>query len=129
MRGLYEGASPPYDLDRAMETCEWLLGQPDLGGIWVIQSDGVDVGYLIVTVCISIEFRGTFALLDELYVDEAFRGRGLGNVAVVFAKAWARSRGVQAIRLETAQDNLRAQWLYRKCEFTLDQRHLMTHWL
>jgi ribosomal protein S18 acetylase RimI-like enzyme len=129
MQGLYAHDSLQYDLDRARDTCEWLLANPELGGIWVIQSEGRDAGYLIVTMCVSIEFRGRFALLDELYVDEAFRGRGSGSKAVEFAVAWARARGIKAIRLETAQDNERAQGLYRKCGFVVDERYLMTKWL
>jgi GNAT superfamily N-acetyltransferase len=129
MGGLYAEAPVPYDLERAGRTCEWLLANPDLGGIWLIQFEGCDAGYLIVTLCVSIEFRGRFALLDELYVEESFRGRGIGKDAVEFASSWARARGLGAIRLETAEDNLRAQSLYRKCGYLLEERHLMTKWL
>jgi ribosomal protein S18 acetylase RimI-like enzyme len=129
MRGLYAHDSIRYDLDRARETCEWLIANPGHGGIWVIRSEGRDAGYLIVTQCVSIEFGGRFALLDELYVDEAFRGQGLGAEAVEFAAAWARERGLKAIRLETAHDNERARGLYRKCGYVVDERHLMTRWL
>ena len=129
MAGLYHRDSPPYDVDRAGRTCEWLLAHPELGGIWVIEAEGHDAGYLIVTICVSIEFHGRFALLDEVYLDEAFRGRGLGAAAVEFASQWARERGLKAIRLETAHDNLRAQALYKRCGFILHDRHLMTKWL
>jgi GNAT superfamily N-acetyltransferase len=129
MRELYAHDSLPYNLDRPRDTCEWLLANPELGGIWMIRCDGQDAGYLIVTVCISIEFRGRFALLDELYVDEPFRGRGLGAAAVEFAADWTRARGLSAIRLETAQDNLRAQALYRKCGYSVEERYLMTKWM
>jgi ribosomal protein S18 acetylase RimI-like enzyme len=129
MQGLYAHPGVTYDLDRAAGTCEWLLANPELGGIWLIQFHGRDAGYLIVTVCVSIEFHGRFALLDELYVDEAVRGRGVGAEAVQFAAAWARARGYRAIRLETAQDNVRAQELYRRNGYGLDERYLMTQWL
>jgi GNAT superfamily N-acetyltransferase len=129
MQGLYAHDTIPYDLQGARITCEWLLANPELGGIWVIQSDGQDAGYLIVTVCVSIEFRGHFALLDEVYLADAFRGRGLGAEAVEFAAEWARARGFRAIRLETARDNFAAQALYRKCGYLMDERHLMTRWL
>jgi ribosomal protein S18 acetylase RimI-like enzyme len=129
MQQLYGHPSVTYDLDRAREICEWLLAHPELGSIWVIQAEGRDAGYLIVTVSISIEFGGQFALLDELCVDEAFRCRGLGAEAVEFATDWARERGFSAIRLETAHDNAQAQRLYRKCGYILHDRHLMTKWL
>jgi GNAT superfamily N-acetyltransferase len=129
MQGLYGQDSIAYDYERARGTCEWLLANPQQGAIWVIQEECRDAGYLIVTVCVSIEFHGPFALLDELYLDKEFRGRGLGQEAVEFAADWARDRGLQAIRLETAQDNFAAQALYRKCGYILHDRYLMTRWL
>jgi GNAT superfamily N-acetyltransferase len=126
MRALYAHDSITYDLERARQACEWLLANPEFGGIWVIQAEGRDAGYLIVTACVSIEFGGRFALLDELYLDEASRGRGMGREAVEFAADWARSRGFRSIRLETARENVGAQGLYKKCGYVVDERYLMT---
>jgi GNAT superfamily N-acetyltransferase len=125
MSRLYAQDELAFDAERARRASEWLVANPDLGGIWLIE----EAGYLAITVCVSLEFHGRFALLDELYLDEPWRGRGLGAEAVEFAAAWARSRGFAALRLETAHDNLRAQSLYRKSGFLLHDRHLMTRWL
>ncbi len=129
MSRLYGQDGIPFDSSRTRVTAEWLLAHPDSGGIWTVEAEGSTAGYLVMTVCVSLEFHGRFALLDELYLEEPFRGRGLGAQAIEFAAQWARARGMAAVRLETAHDNLRAQNLYRKCGFILHDRYLMTKWL
>jgi GNAT superfamily N-acetyltransferase len=129
MSRLYAQDDLPFDAARKRATVEWLLAHPDSGGIWAIEAEGSTAGYLVMTVCASLEFHGPFALLDELYLEEPWRGRGLGAQAIEFAAQWARDRGMAAVRLETAHDNLRAQSLYRKCGFILHDRYLMTKWL
>ena len=69
------------------------------------------------------------ALLDELYIDDAYRGRGLGPAAIEFASQWSRDRGFVALRLELAADNTHALHVYEKSGFHLHNRRLMTKWL
>ena len=128
MARLYE-QDKSYDPVRARAVSEWLLENPEYGGIWLIEAAGADAGYMVVTVSVSIEFHGRFALLDELYLDPPFRGRGIASEAIDFTAAWAGSRGLSALRLETATDNAHAIHVYRKAGFNLDPRHLMTKYL
>lgn len=129
MSRLYEQDVLPFDTDRARRVAEWLLANPDAGGIWLIEAEGADAGYLALTVCVSLEFHGRFALLDELYIDRPWRGLGIGGEAIEFAAQWARDRGLAAMRLEVAADNAHGQHVYRKCGFGRDERHIMTKWL
>lgn len=129
MARLYRREPGSFDPARAQQVSEWLLANPDWGGIWMIQVDGRDAGYLVLTVCASIEFHGRMALLDELYVDDEFRNLGLGPAAVEFASEWSRARGFTVLRLETAADNAHARHVYQKAGFHLHNRVLMTKWL
>jgi diamine N-acetyltransferase len=126
---LYASESIPFDPVRARASAEWLLAHPDAGAAWLIESDGRSAGYLVVTVCVSLEFHGRFALLDELFLDEPFRTRGLGRQAVEFAAQWAASRGMHALRLEASEENAPALALYRKSGFVDHGRHILTKWL
>src|SRR4051794_7528268 len=102
MSRLYGQDHLDYDTARARRVSEWLIANPDCGGIWLIQSEGVEVGYIVLTVCVSIEFHGRFAMLDELYIDAAARGRAIGPQAIAFATEWAQARNFKALRLEVA---------------------------
>ena len=130
MEALYRQGEMDFDAARTRRVSNWLIANPEFGGVWLIRSDGADVGYLALTVCASLEFGGLHGLLDELYVDVASRGRGIGPQAVEFAAAWARSRGFAALRLEVGDENAHAQHVYRNAGFRLHpDRRLMTKWL
>jgi diamine N-acetyltransferase len=131
---LYSEAGAAHGRERARRAAEGLMANPELGGVWLIHvSDerlsGEPVGYLCVTLCYSLEFDGRFALLDELYLKEEWRGQGIGAQAIAFAAEWSRARGLAAIRLEVAHTNSRAIELYRREGFQAHDRHLMTKWL
>jgi len=128
MARLYE-QDKSYDPVRARAVSEWLLENPECGGIWLIEAEGADAGYMVLTICVSIEFHGRFALLDELYLDPPWRGQGIGTQAIEFAAGWAGSRAMTALRLEAGTDNAHGIHVYRKAGFNLDPRHLMTRYL
>jgi len=129
MGKLYSEAGATHHRGRARRAVQGLIANPELGGVWLIELDGEAAGYLCVTLCYSLEFDGPFALLDELYLKEASRGKGIGAQAAGFAENWARARGLAAIRLEVGRTNLRAIELYRRQGFAAHDRHLMTKWL
>lgn len=129
MGRLYSEAGATPHRERARRATEELMANPELGGVWLIEVDGETAGYLCATVCYSLEFAGRFALLDELYLKGAWRGKGIGQQAIQFAEEWSRAHGLSAIRLEVAHANLRALELYRRQGFKAHKRHLMTKWL
>jgi GNAT superfamily N-acetyltransferase len=139
MGSLYSEAGAAHHGERARRAAEGLMANPELGGVWLIhvsdervngeRVDGQPVGYLCVTLCYSLEFDGRFALLDELYLEAAWRGKGIGAQAIAFATEWSRARGLAAIRLEVAHTNSREIELYRHEGFKAHDRHLMTKWL
>src|ERR1041385_1596017 len=47
-------------------------------------------GYVVITFGFSVEFRGRDAFIDELFVKDEFRGRGLGVAALRFAEGACR---------------------------------------
>jgi GNAT superfamily N-acetyltransferase len=129
MNRLYTGAGSEHDRPGARRAAEWLLAHPEDGGMWFIVIDGETAGYIVLTACFSLEFGGAFGLLDELYFEEPWRGRGWGTRAIAFAEDWCRARGMAALRLEVARNNEPALRLYRRAGFATHHRDLMTKWL
>jgi ribosomal protein S18 acetylase RimI-like enzyme len=111
---------------RARAACHDLLAHPEWGGLWLIQAGGRAVGYMVITLCYSLEFAGRFALLDELFVEAEWRGRGIGSHALAFADEFCISRSLKTIRLEVARHNSRALELYQRSGFQVEDRDLMT---
>ncbi len=55
-------------------------------------------------------------LMNDLFVDEAARGRGAGRALIEASAATARERGAHHLEWVTAPDNLTAQRLYDKTD-------------
>jgi RimJ/RimL family protein N-acetyltransferase len=53
-------------------------------------------------------------------VKRAFRGSGLGRLALQYAEAWCRLKKVETLMLTTSEENRRAVALYEACGFVSD---------
>jgi ribosomal protein S18 acetylase RimI-like enzyme len=129
MAQLYAHDAVAWNEDRARQAINDLIAAPDFGGIWLIQANGATVGYMVLTIGYSLEFHGRYALLDEFFVEEQWRSRGIGTEALGFAEEQCRSHGLKALRLEVVHENVRAMELYRRRGFELHDRYLMTRFV
>ncbi|WP_282608347.1 N-acetyltransferase [Pelagibius sp. Alg239-R121] len=104
-----------------------LLEEPALGEIWLIQRDVQAIGYIAICFGYSIELAGRDAFIDEFYIAEQERGRGLGRRALEAITQRLTKAGVVALHLEVDNDNRAAQTLYERCGFVPRRKyHLMT---
>lgn len=126
MAEFYAEAGYPVDRERAMRVFGDLLEDDRLGHAWILGADDEPAGYVAVTFGYSIEYGGRDAFLDDLYLRPAFRGRGLGRMAVQVAREYCESRAVRAMHLEVDRANATAQRLYRSAGFADPDRQLLT---
>ena len=126
MAEFYAEAATPLDRARAAEAFAALVTDDGLGHVWLIQADSKEVGYVVVTFSYSMEFGGRNAFVDDLFIQSAFRGAGLGTSALEEVRAFCRARDVRALHLETGRDNAPAQALYRRAGFKVTDRQLLT---
>ena len=104
-----------------------LLCDPRFGMVWLIRIGQTAVGYIAVCFCYSIEFGGTDSFIDEFFIDEEYRERGLGTMAIEHIVQELRQEGIRAVSLEVANLNNGAKRLYSRCGFTPRDRYsLMT---
>lgn len=99
-----------------------LLGAPELGSIWALDTADGWIGYLVLTYGFSIEFRGRDAFIDEFFIRPPHRGRGLGTRALAQVKDRAVELGLVAVHLEVARGNHAARKLYGGLGFELRDR-------
>lgn len=115
----------PIDADLSTNNFEHFINKPDLGRAWLIYQDNELVGYVMIVFMFSFEYGGTIAFLDELYLTEKARGKGLGRKAVEFIKAKAQNFNLKLLYLEIEQHNATAQKLYLAAGFELHNRNIM----
>jgi ribosomal protein S18 acetylase RimI-like enzyme len=99
------------------------------GRAWLVVYDEKYVGYVVLTVSFSFEYRGYDAFIDELYIAKEYRQRGIGRRAMEFVEGAAAEMGVNAIHLEVTHGNDPAIGLYRRLGYAGNERFLMTKWL
>jgi ribosomal protein S18 acetylase RimI-like enzyme len=129
MRGLYASDHIVFEEPRARRALAALLADPALGEVRLAETGGQVIGYAVLTLGYSLEFGGSFWVIDELFIRDGQRGKGAGRQVLRAIEAAARARGLHAIRLEVGRTNLRAQDLYRRAGFEAHDRDLMTLWL
>ncbi len=102
-----------------------LLSHSSLGGVWLIVADVAIAGYIALTFGYSIEFGGRDAFIDEFYIRPEFRGLGLGKQTLNQIQQEARALNIQALHLEVAQLNTRAQKLYTQANFKTRSKYML----
>jgi GNAT superfamily N-acetyltransferase len=103
-----------------------LLAEPAFGRVLLARGGGQALGYAAVVRGYSIEFGGPDAFLDELFVAEAARSKGVGGRLLDAAEAYCRGEGIVALHLEVGDGNPRARDLYARRGFAAHDRRLMT---
>lgn len=88
--------------------------------------EGQRIGYVALAFGFSIEVGGLDFFLDELFLEEAWRGRGLGRRALALIEAEARALGGLRLCLEAERHNARAQGLYETSGYEPHERHLLS---
>jgi ribosomal protein S18 acetylase RimI-like enzyme len=63
------------------------------------------VGFAGLRVVPLIFYEGTHAELTELFVEESYRRRGVGQALIRFAESLAESKGAEALALHTGEEN------------------------
>ncbi|MBQ7717785.1 MAG: GNAT family N-acetyltransferase [Clostridia bacterium] len=80
---------------------------------FILEKDSLTCGYAIVSLQYSTEVGGLCAWIEELYVSEEYRGKGLGSEFLAFVHKFYKER-VKRIRLEVEEENSGAVKLYKK---------------
>jgi ribosomal protein S18 acetylase RimI-like enzyme len=116
----------PYDEALSFPAMRELLADHSFGRVWLIRSGSETAGYVVLTLCYSVELGGRYAFVDELFVAGEFRGRGIGSAALRLVAAEARALGVRALSLEVTRSNATARRLYARNGFVARGHELMT---
>lgn len=129
MREFYAVEHLKFDEEVARRALRQILSHESFGRVHLVSVGGEVAGYVVLTFGFSLEFHGRDALIDELYLRESFRGRGLGKASLLFVEEVCREEGIKALHLEVDRVNARAQAVYRQAGYRDHDRYLLTKWL
>lgn len=103
-----------------------LDGSPT-GCAYLIGPRKAPIGYAVLTFGWSIEFGGLVGFLDEFFIREGVRGRGIGAEALASLQRRLAEAGLKALHLFVGTETEGVKSLYVRRGFKRrDQVHLMT---
>ncbi|MFN5473255.1 MAG: GNAT family N-acetyltransferase, partial [Pseudanabaena sp.] len=102
-----------------------LLSDEKFGLIWLICDRDRPIGYVALTFFFSMEYHGRCGLVDELYIREDYRGKGIGKRVFVLIEDYLKSQNMRSLSLVVDHWNSPAEALYTKLGFHREKRHLM----
>lgn len=127
MQEFYTIDQYPFDLEISKSLFKQFVTNENLGKGWLIYFENEVVGYIILTFIFSFEHQGLIAFLDELYIKETARGKGIGKQSLQFIQQQAPKLSLKIIYLEVEPHNETAQKLYIANDFAIHKRKLMKH--
>lgn len=125
MQEFYAIDNYPIEKETSKKLFEAFISNENLGKAWLILSDNEIVGYVILTFVFSFEYKGRIAFLDELYLSEKARGKGIGKKTIAFIKEEISKLAINLLYLEVEKHNQKAQKLYIASDFEFHNRKLM----
>lgn len=105
------------DLSAQQAGLQLILQQPDTGCILVARQHDQVIAMVSLLFTISTALGGRVALLEDMVVDQRFRGQSIGSQLLAYAIEHARAQQVQRITLLTDHNNHSAQHFYRQHGF------------
>ena len=127
MQDFYAIDNYPMDVEVAKELFQEFISNEHLGKSWLIYSENEIVGYIILTFIFSFEYGGKIAFVDELFIKETARGKGIGKEAIQFIQREVPKLSLKLLYLEVEPHNENAQKLYLAHDFELHNRKLMKY--
>jgi GNAT superfamily N-acetyltransferase len=93
-----------------------LIGNPELEGLQLIarDDDGTALGFATIFWTWSTNSAARIGVMNDLFVTEAGRGRGIADALIEACVDRCRARGAIRLEWQTALDNHRAQAVYER---------------
>ena len=127
MQEFYAIDNYPISVDVSKTLFQEFISNENLGKAWLIVSDKEIVGYIILTFVFSFEYQGKIAFLDELYLTEKARGKGIGSKTIAFINTESHKLSLKLVYLEVEPHNEKAQKFYLSSGFESHKRQLMQY--
>jgi ribosomal protein S18 acetylase RimI-like enzyme len=127
MQDFYAIDNYPINIEVSKKLFQEFISNEHLGKAWLIYSEEELVGYVILTFVFSFEYQGRIAFIDELYLKETARGKGIGAKTLQFIKEQIPKLSLKLLYLEVEHHNENAQKLYLANDFEVHNRKLLKY--
>lgn len=110
-----------FDEGKQQRGLEMMLSDCTNRCIMVAELNQQIVGMCTAQILVSTAEGGIAALIEDLVVEDAYRGEGIGKELLLSIEGWAIARGVRRLQLLADQNNTRALEFYRKMDWKVTE--------
>jgi ribosomal protein S18 acetylase RimI-like enzyme len=100
------------DKEKNRKHLQMIMDNEELGKLFLLQDEYTYVGFSTIYYSFSSRIAEKIAILNDLYVLDTYRGKGLGKKLLEHCFIYLKSRGIKTVRWTTRDDNVVAQKLY-----------------
>lgn len=86
--------------------------------VWVAMYEGHVVGMCTVQTLVSTAEGGCVGLVEDVVVEDAFRGRGVGKLLLSHMEAWCQQQGMTRLQLLVDKNNHPALEFYKRQQWS-----------
>ncbi len=127
MEDFYAIDNYPIEAQATKKMFQEFISNENFGKAWLIYADNKIAGYVILTYIFSFEYGGKIAFVDELFIKESARGKGIGKETIQFVQQESPKLSLKLLYLEVENHNENAQKLYIAQDFGFHNRKLMKY--
>jgi GNAT superfamily N-acetyltransferase len=103
--------------EMAIDAINMTLEKDSRSRIVVAEEDGKLYGIAFLNIGVSLRIGGRYIWLNELYVHNDYRNKGIGKKMLIYIIHKAEAVGVKMIELETGVNNSVTQHIYQSLGF------------
>ena len=127
MEDFYAIDNYPIEAQATKKMFQEFISNENFGKAWLIYADNKIAGYVILTYIFSFEYGGKIAFVDELFIKQSARGKGIGKETIQFVQQESPKLSLKLLYLEVENHNENAQKLYLAQDFGFHNRKLMKY--
>lgn len=102
-----------------------LINSENIVRVWLIYLNKEPIGYVVLCFSFSLESLGQDGMIDEFFIEEQYRNKGLGENVLEMVIQKSKQLGLKALYLEVSNTNIPAQSLYKKTGFEARDKYFL----
>lgn len=110
------------EYDKILTSLKKSLSKSSRARLFLIEDDaGSYAGFAFGNVCSGLESGGDYLWINEIFVDQIYRGKKLGSRLIQFIEDWCKLNDIGYIACITGLSNTKAKRLFEKNEYGLNE--------
>lgn len=102
---------------------EEALNSPELITMMMIEEEKETIGFANLMTIFSVWAHGKTLILDDLFISDEYRGKGLGRKTMAYIESYAKNNGYKRLQFQSEFSNPGAYEFYTKLGYKSEDMH------